>query len=111
MADSHENIFAEEAQEEAVISSSYTEQTSTGSGQSKNKIQLGIEEGEVDDASEDSPLITSDDGVRRRQQYVRAGKSYERAINEPWTGAHGAGDLSWRKRPSVSMSGAYQYTD
>ena len=92
--DAQEDAFAEEAQERALLSRQDSEYAS--------KASAGPQTTEDDSEDESSPLI----GARLRKPTwttsSRAEDSYTRAINEPWTGAHGAGPLPWYRRPSVS---------
>lgn len=88
-----EETFAEEAQEETLLRNSST----ASDDSSKNKVRTSSEEAEYNDES--SPLIA--DARPQREGLSRAGASYMRAINEPWSGAHGAGPLPWWKRPSI----------
>ncbi|KAL2419810.1 hypothetical protein ABEF95_005072 [Exophiala dermatitidis] len=92
-----EDAFAEEAQVEALLSHCIpqTPIAQTGSGEWEDAGQQ---------ENESSPLIRA----RRQQQqthkspsYTRARSSYERAINEPWSGAQGSADLPWYKKPSI----------
>lgn len=85
----HEDAYAEEVQEEVL--------ERQASPSSKN---ARISEDAIDGDSENSPLIGSPHaqrGVHKR------GYSYQRAINEPWTGAHRGGPQPWYKKPSVSF--------
>ena len=56
---------------------------------------------DVDSDNESSPLI----GTRLRRPNriadTRAGESYQRAINEPWTGQQHGPRKPWYQRPSV----------
>lgn len=95
-----EEIFAEEAQEEAA-----TQESQESRKTSKSKFQIRTaEEGLSDDEdNEGRPLmgIPGSPQDRRRPQHARS-HSYQRALDEPWTGAHGAGPLPWYRQPSVS---------
>ena len=90
----HEEAFAEEAQEEALLSENPPFESGIDT-------QFHVRD---DDELEDetSPLVSP---LRRRTvqrtPYARARSSYERAISEPWNGAHGAKGLPWWKAPSV----------
>ncbi|KAI1622945.1 MFS transporter [Exophiala viscosa] len=89
----HEDAFAEEAQEEALLSEAST--TDLGI-----ETQYSMREDDEDE-DESSPLVSP---RRRRPQktpYSRASASYQRAIDEPWSGAHGSHDLPWYKKPSI----------
>lgn len=100
MSLNHEAAFAEEAQEETIVSES-RQATQTSRGR-KDKVRAETTEADNSN-SETSPLLSSGDSVRQRQSYLRAGPSYQRAIDEPWTGAHRKGDLPWYKKPSVRI--------
>jgi len=92
-----EEAFAEEAQEEILLSrDGLPERDSNG----KSNVQTE----EIEDSgSEDetSPLVNPRQRRPRRTPYTTARSSYERAVNEPWTGAQGSFSLPWYKRPSV----------
>jgi len=94
----NEEPFAEEAHEQADVSRRRTAGTNTAP---KRLVDTYESENDGSD-NEQSPLMGPDHEHPRRQSYARAGKSYQRAINEPWTGAHGAGGLPFYKKPSVS---------
>lgn len=85
----HEDLFAEEAQEEILHRESQNQQQSKQAGAT------------VQNVDENSPLVDSA-SIRGSRMSHRRGYSYQRAINEPWTGAYGAGDRPWYKKPSVS---------
>lgn len=90
----HEEAYAEEAQE-AVLEREYRENRAT----QKDPSHIRISE----DASENEsrPLMRDFEPIGGPRLGHRRHHSYERAINEPWTGAHGAGNRPWYKRPSV----------
>lgn len=92
----HEEAFAEEAQEEAMLS----EETDMRSGV---ETPLGAELND-ERAEEDSPLMNPRRRRGQRTSYSRARTSYERAIHEPWHGAQGSEALPWYKKPSVRRS-------
>jgi MFS family permease len=91
-----EDAFDREARDAPLMS----ESDSTDSDVTKTDVHYHAHEGNESD-NESSPLI----GTRPRKSippYLsRAGESYQKAINEPWTGAHGVGPLPWYKRPSI----------
>jgi hypothetical protein len=90
-----EDAFAEEAQEEARLAERrplHGEPT----------ITTSFHIGDAQDAeNETSPLMSSRQRRKDVSPDVHGRASYERAINEPWTGAYGVGDLPWYKKPSV----------
>lgn len=90
-----EEIFAEEAQEQALLSGT------EGSSDRDKKDHVRLHTDESDD--ENSPLIGTRLRRPARTLNSRAGESYTKAINEPWTGAHNAGPLPWYKRPSIYL--------
>lgn len=93
----YEEAFAEEAQEEARMN----ENLRIDAGVNTQFHVRDDGEEEVDDDDENSPLMSP---LLRRNKpivYARARSSYERAINEPWNGAHGASGQPWYKTPSV----------
>jgi len=93
----HEEAFAEEAQEEVAIA--------------ENLRRRSVVETTFDDRNdtldeyhdgETSPLVSPRQNRRsQREPYSRGRPSYERAINEPWTGSHGSGDKPFYKKASV----------
>ena len=85
----HEDAWAEEAAEEVIGEPS----------SSKNNARARVSEDLSDHENEQSPLIGDAHALRRHTH--KRGISYQRAINEPWTGAHGTGPLPWYKKPSV----------
>lgn len=92
-----EDAFIEEAQEE-VIHQEEQQQNSP----KKSNVRFSSSEEISDGDNESSPLIGD---VRSRRPLTfshHRGQSYERAINEPWTGAYHSGSLPWYKKPSVS---------
>jgi hypothetical protein len=91
LSNEHEDAFAEEAQEAAIIAEERHSHATV-------ETQFDVRDG-VDD--EMSPLMNTRQRTKRPHAYVRAGASFERAVNEPWHGAHGAGELPWYKKPSV----------
>ena len=93
-----EDAFTEEAQEEILDHESRRRQTSQ-----KISAQIRTSEDIWDEENhESSPLISSSEPARAQRQPHLRGHSYHKAINEPWTGAHGSRDLPWYKKPSVS---------
>lgn len=86
-----EDVYAEDAQEIVIERES---RPSSKDDASKSVNQVTVVEG--DDPDEDRPLLSRPQTQRGR------GYSYERAINEPWTGNYRDGNRPWYKRPSVS---------
>ena len=82
----HEDVFAEEAQEE-IQDRENLRRRQEPLGSSKH---VSIENAS-DRASESSPLIGNTESIRGPRAQHKRGYSYQRAINEPWTGAHGQG--------------------
>lgn len=93
----HEDVYNEEAQEELLHDDTSQQR------HSQKHPQVNTEQAVSDQGDETSPLIDSPGSPRREAMHKR-GYSYQRAINEPWTGAHGTGHLPWYKKPSVSVS-------
>lgn len=91
-----EDALAEEAQEEVITS----EQSQNKS--QKVNVRFSSVEHNSDEENESHPLIGSARPSRGRPPQHNRGYSYERAINEPWTGAYRSGEVPWYKRPSVS---------
>ncbi|OAL22519.1 hypothetical protein AYO22_07077 [Fonsecaea multimorphosa] len=90
----HEDAFAEEAQEEVRLAEeSHTESTTNA--------RFHISDSQDDEEDEMSPLVSPDQRRNKPTAYARARPSFERAINEPWNGAHGSSDLPWYKTPSI----------
>lgn len=89
----HEDVFAEEAQEEARLSE-------TLHIDSSDDTEFHIRDVEGAE-NETSPLMSPRLDRPKPTAYTRARSSYERAINEPWMGAHGSSALPWYKSPSV----------
>ena len=88
----HEDAFAEEAQEEALLSEGSTDRGA--------ETQYRTREDEEDE-NESSPLMSPRRRRTQKTPYSRASASYQRAINEPWSGAHGSHALPWYKKPTV----------
>lgn len=95
-----EDVFAEEAQEEAATSEQERIQSP-----SRGKFQVRTSEEYLsDNDNENSPLLSVPASPsNRRVPLHKRGHSYQRALDEPWTGAHGVGPLPWYKRPSVRI--------
>lgn len=95
-----EDVFAEEAQEELAFHKSPRNRKTP-----RSKSQVSTTEDALSDEefNEGQPLMGAPGSPQdqRRPQHQR-GSSYQRALDEPWTGAHGVGVLPWYKRPSVS---------
>ena len=89
-----EDAFQEESQQEIL------DRESRVSQRRSTKYRARVSEEEAQDESR--PLIQDADhsrgpgGISHKRGY-----SYQRAINEPWTGAYGQGDRPWYKKPSV----------
>lgn len=88
-----EDAFAEEAQEEALLS-----ENSTADLGNETQYELGEDD---EDDNENSPLMIPRRRRTPKTPYTRARASYQRAIDEPWSGAHGSHALPWYKKPSV----------
>jgi len=91
----HEVAFAEEAREEIQDQESQQRRRPQ-----KGHVRITTAEDASDHENEGSPLIGSPESSGHRGQHKR-GHSYQKAINEPWTGAHRQGDRPWHKKPSV----------
>lgn len=93
-----EDVYAEEAQEQILDDETrHAHERDT----SKSSNQITVSEGEAED--EDRPLLSGSEALGRPGSGRRGrGYSYERALNEPWTGSYHAGDRPWYKKPSVS---------
>src|SRR5882757_11331536 len=83
-----EEAFAEEAQEEARLNENL-------------HIDSSFNTKFDEDDDENSPLMSPRLRRNKPTAYARARSSYERAINEPWNGAHGSSGQPWYKTPSV----------
>ena len=94
-----EDAFAEEAQEEVIVAE-------TPHRDNTINTQIDMPDGEEDDENETSPLMSPRQRRKSPALYTKSRASYDRAINEPWTGAHGSSGLPWYKTPSVSRSPA-----
>lgn len=94
-----EDAFAEEAQEQTLLRN----RSSASDEDLKPQIHSSTSE-EHDYNDESSPLIADRPQRPERQGVTRAGDRYQRALNEPWKGAHGSGPLPWWKRPSVRLN-------
>lgn len=92
----HENAFAEEAREEV-----RDQQSQQRRRPRKNHIHITTAEDTSDNENESSPLIGSAESIRGQRSQHKRGYSYQKAVDEPWTGAHGQGDRPWHKKPSV----------
>lgn len=93
----NEDVFAAEAQDEARTEGNVSVEQRNNKGLRARTRQA--------DASEDEqvPLIQRQ-RARHDRPDAQSRKSYERAINQPWTGAQGSADMPWYKRPSVCTS-------
>jgi hypothetical protein len=100
----HEDAFAEEAQEEAILAE-------PSHGEATINTQFHVRDGSNDNDDENSPLMSPRQRRKNPTTYSRARASYERAINEPWIGAHGSSDLPWYKKPSVCCPSSYGYPE
>jgi len=92
----HEDAFAEEAREEA-----RNQQSQQRRRPQKEHVNITTAEDVPETDNESSPLIGSAETIRGERAQHKRGYSYQKAINEPWTGAHGHSDLPWYKKPSV----------
>lgn len=99
MADNHEIAFAEEAQEEVIISEIEHSEVSTVRRHQKQKDRSDVLEEELDGASEDTPLIAGVGGTPQRQNGTETGRTLNRRSSTSWTGGK---HLSWYNTPSVS---------
>ncbi|KAH0846322.1 Major Facilitator Superfamily protein [Fonsecaea pedrosoi] len=89
-----EDAFAEEAQEEVrLVEESHSHPTT--------HARFRISDGQDDEDDEMSPLMSPNHRRKTPVAHERARASFERAINEPWNGAHGSGDLPWYRTPSI----------
>lgn len=97
-----EDAFAEEAQEEAAFPES---EDIRNRHKSKSRVRTNEEASSDDEDNEIRPLmgVSGSPQDQRRPEHKR-GHSYQRALDEPWLGAHGVGLLPWYKKPSVSTS-------
>lgn len=91
-----EDAFIEEAQEEVIIHEESQNKTQ------KVNVRFSSLEHSSDEENENHPLIGSARPSQGRPPRHNRGYSYERAINEPWTGAYRSGVQPWYKQPSVS---------
>ncbi|KAJ9611530.1 hypothetical protein H2200_004714 [Cladophialophora chaetospira] len=89
----HEDVFAEEAQEEARFQDEPRTPTIN--------THFHVRDEEDDYDNETSPLMSPRNRRKNSPATTRARASYDRAINEPWTGAQGSSGLGWRKTPSI----------
>lgn len=96
-----EDVFAEEAQEELTVQEPQAN-GNTSKAKSKSQTRTAEEAWSDDEDNEARPLMGKPGSTLdlRRPEHKR-GKSYQRALDEPWTGAHGVGPLPWYKQPSV----------
>lgn len=92
----HEEAFAEEAREEVRDQESRQRRRPQ-----KGHVHIATAEDASESENESSPLIGSAQSMRGERRQHKRGHSYQKAINEPWTGAHGQGDRPWYKKPSV----------
>ncbi|KIW27392.1 uncharacterized protein PV07_07133 [Cladophialophora immunda] len=90
----HEDAFAEEAQEEVRLAEESNPDSTTNA-------TFHISDGQDDEEDEMSPLMSPHQRRKKPIAHTRARPSLERAINEPWNGAHGSSDLPWYKTPSI----------
>ncbi|KIX09929.1 uncharacterized protein Z518_01010 [Rhinocladiella mackenziei CBS 650.93] len=88
-----EQIFAAEAQEEAILHQDLSIDSGIGT-----QFRVGDDD-ELDD--ENSPLMSPRRRRPPRTTEARSRSSYERAINEPWNGANTSSGQPWHKRPSI----------
>lgn len=91
----NEDAFAVEAQDQARIKRSSSVEPENGKG-----LRSRTQEAEESD-DEQVPLMRRQRSSQGERPGAKSRKSYERAINQPWTGAQGSNDLPFYKRPSV----------
>lgn len=91
----NEDAFAAEAQDQARVERSSSVEPGNGKG-----LRARTREADVSD-DEEVPLMSRRRTSRGERLGAHARKSYERAINQPWTGAQGSAGLPWYKQPSV----------
>lgn len=94
----NEDAFAAEAQDQA-----RTERSSSVEPGNAKGLRSRTREAEGSD-DEQVPLINRQRLGRDERPGTDSRKSYERAINQPWTGAQGSAGLPWYKQPSVCTS-------
>ena len=90
-----EDAFAAEARDEAVELGrrELQQDAHIASG------STGSDEGR----SEDTPLLSKSLNNIEQRFVDETSESYVRALNQPWTGAHGSEGLPWYRKPSVSQ--------
>jgi hypothetical protein len=91
----NEDAFATEAQDVARVERSSSVEPGNGKG-----LRARTWEADASD-DEEVPLMSRDRTSRDDRPGAQSRKSYERAINQPWTGAQGSAGLPWYKQPSV----------
>jgi hypothetical protein len=96
-----EEVFAEEAQEEAFLSEDHSEELQSDA---HFHMRRGDDDDDHESDDESSPLMSPERHRAAKTPLARARASYERAINEPWTGAQGSSDAPWYSRPSVCLA-------
>jgi len=94
----NEDPFDIEARDQARTERSSSVEPRDGKG-----LRSRITDAESSD-DEQVPLMHRRHGSFNERPGAAARKSYERAINQPWTGAQGSAGLPWYKRPSVRAS-------
>lgn len=94
----NEDAFAAEAQDLARVERSSSVEPGNGKG-----LRARAREADISD-DEEVPLMSRERSSRDNRPVAASRKSYERAINQPWTGAQGSAGLPWYKQPSVCTS-------
>lgn len=79
------------------LGDAYAEEIQDGLAHAISRERQRRTYGDNEGDDEITPLIAA----TSRPKHPNRGVSYQKAIDEPWTGAHGKGDLPWYKRPSV----------
>lgn len=91
----NEDAFAAEAQDQARV-----ERSSSVEPRNGKELRARTREADISD-DEEVPLMSRLRTSGGERPGAHARKSYERAINQPWTGAQGSAGLPWYKQPSV----------
>ena len=91
----NEDAFAVEAQDQARVERSSSVEPGVGKGLRSRTRETAMSD------DENVPLMSRQRPSRDERPGAQSRKSYERAINQPWTGAQGSAGLSWSKQPSV----------
>lgn len=93
----NEEAFDVEARDQARAERSSSVEPENGKGLRSRTTEA--------DGSDDEqvPLLRRQHGSSSGRPGAASRKSYERAINKPWTGAQGSAGLLWYQRPSVGV--------